>query len=534
MKLTFTLLCIVVFSLWGCTGPAGPGGPDGPFQYLVLDARVLDGTGNSWYRADVGIRDGRIAAIGSLAGMEAEQTLDAAGRLLTPGFVDVHTHVESEGRFGIDDNARADNFLLDGVTTVVTGNCGTSMIDLDSWFGKLEELGLGINVSSLIGHNSVRREVMGLADRAADENDMQEMRSLVDQAMEAGAVGFSTGLLYIPGTYGDTEEVVGLAEVAARYGGVYASHIRNQGPQLQESILEAAEIGRRNNMPVQISHLKVKGKNRWGTIGETLDLIQGLRDEDLEITVDAYPYPRASSNLGIYLPSWALADGQEAIEERLNDPETREKIIQGMIELLEVQGFSDYSFATVASYAADPSLEGKTISEINLMRDRQATLVDERETILEMIAAGGASMVYHYMSQDDVDTIYRYSSAAVASDGGVRKPGLGKPHPRSYGTNARVFADYVRGRPVLTMEEAVRRMTSLPAQVFGFKDRGLIREGAQADLVLFDPAKVQDRATFPEPHQYSEGFDYVWVNGGLAVEEGELTDQRSGRIVRRQ
>ena len=282
MKLTFTSL-FLVFVLLGCTGPGGPPGPgdsDGPFQHLVLDARVLDGTGNSWYRADVGIRDGRVAAIGSLAGMEAEQTLDAGGRFLTPGFIDVHTHMESLGRFGIDDNPRADNFVLDGVTTVVTGNCGTSMIDLDTWFAKLEASGLGINVSSLIGHNSVRREVMGLENRAADENDMEQMKSLVDKAMQDGAVGFSTGLLYIPGTYGDTEEVVGLAEEAARYGGVYASHIRNQGPQLQESILEAAEIGRRNNMPVQISHLKVKGKNRWGTIGETLDVIQGLRDEE--------------------------------------------------------------------------------------------------------------------------------------------------------------------------------------------------------------------------------------------------------------
>ena len=500
------------------------------FDYLVTRCRIIDGTGNPWFRADVGIREGRIAAIGDLSRTDAQQILDGRDRILAPGFIDVHTHIEN----GIETNPRADNFLLDGVTTVITGNCGASRIDLDSWFAELQSLGLGINVATLVGHNSVRRQVMGLADRAASGEEMQQMRRLVERAMKAGAVGFSTGLLYIPGTYADTEEVEALAQVAARLGGVYASHIRNQGPKLSESILEAAQIGQRNRMPVQISHLKVKGKNRWGTIGDTLQMIEGLRKEGLEITVDAYPYPRASSSLGIYLPSWALADGPEAILTRLRDPDTRRKIIEGMKELLAVQGFTDYSFATVAGFKADPSLEGKTISEINRLRGRESSLSAERETVLEMMEQGGASMIYHYMSQDDVDTIYRYSSTAIASDGGVPTPGVGKPHPRSYGTNARVFAEYVRERGVLTLEEAVRRMTSLPAQVFGLGDRGLVRQGMRADLVLFDPASVQDTATFAEPHQYSRGFDFVWVNGVAAVAKGRITDQRAGQVVRRQ
>ena len=345
------------------------------FDYLVTRCRIIDGTGNPWFRADVGIREGRIAAIGDLSRTDAQQILDGRDRILAPGFIDVHTHIEN----GIETNPRADNFLLDGVTTVITGNCGASRIDLDSWFAELQSLGLGINVATLVGHNSVRRQVMGLADRAASGEEMQQMRRLVERAMKAGAVGFSTGLLYIPGTYADTEEVEALAQVAARLGGVYASHIRNQGPKLSESILEAAQIGQRNRMPVQISHLKVKGKNRWGTIGDTLQMIEGLRKEGLEITVDAYPYPRASSSLGIYLPSWALADGPEAILTRLRDPDTRRKIIEGMKELLAVQGFTDYSFATVAGFKADPSLEGKTISEINRLRGRESSLSAERE-----------------------------------------------------------------------------------------------------------------------------------------------------------
>lgn len=500
------------------------------FDYLVTKCRIIDGTGNPWFRADVGIREGRIAAIGNLSSRAAQQFLDGRDRILAPGFIDVHTHIEN----AVEKNPRADNFLLDGVTTVVTGNCGASKIDLDFWFAELQGLGLGINVATLVGHNAVRRQVVGLADRAASDEEIQEMRRLVESAMKAGAVGFSTGLLYIPGTYAGTEEVEALAQVAARFGGVYASHIRNQGPRLDESILEAAQIGRRNRMPVQISHLKVKGKNRWGTIGDTLRLIEGLRKEGLEITVDAYPYPRASSSLGIYLPSWALAGSPEAVLARLRDQDTRRKIIEGMKELLAVQGFTDYSFATVASFKADPSLEGKTISEINRLRGRESTLSAERDTVLEMLEQGGASMIYHYMSQDDVDTIYRYAGTAVASDGGIITPGIGKPHPRSYGTNARVFAEYVRERGILTLEEAVRRMTSLPAQVFGLEDRGLVRQGMRADLVLFDPASVQDTASFPEPHQYSLGFDFVWVNGVPAVSEGFITDQPAGQVVQRQ
>ncbi len=503
--------------------------PAQQFDYLVLNCRIVDGAGNPWFRADLGIRGGRIVEIGRLAGRGSVRTLDAEDRILAPGFIDVHTHVES----GIERNPRADNFLLDGVTTLVTGNCGGSRVDLKTWFAQMEGRGLGINLSSLVGHNAVRRDVMGSADRQPTPAEMEAMKGLVEEAMKAGAMGFSTGLLYVPGTYATTEEVVTLAKVAADFGGVYASHIRNQGPRLGESILEAAEVGRRNRMPVQISHLKVKGKRRWGTIGETLQLIQRLRDEGLEITVDAYPYPRASTNLGVCLPNWALADGPEGVRKRLHDPETRQRIIAGMRELLDEQGFADYSFATVAGFR-DPTLEGKTISEINRLRGRQATLDDEIETVLEIMEEGGASMIYHYMSQADVDTIFRFPAAAVASDGGVRVPGRGKPHPRSYGTNARVFADYVRDRGVMSLEEAVRRMTSLPAQVFGLGDRGLVRLGAVADLVLFDPQQAQDHATFEEPHQFSTGFDYVWVNGKLAVEAGRLTDTLSGAVIRRQ
>ncbi len=522
----FLLLLLIVFAV-GFSASSSVQAQD--FDYLILGCRIIDGSGNPWYRGDVGIRDGRIAEIGRLEGRGSSRVIEAADRVLAPGFIDVHTHVER----GIERVPRADNYLLDGVTTVVTGNCGGSRTDLNAWFQSLESQGIGLNLASLIGHNSVRREVMGSADRPASPNELRAMRELVERAMRAGAVGLSTGLLYVPGTYAETDEIVDLTRVAGRFGGVYASHIRNQGPRLRESILEAAEVGRLAGVPVQISHLKVKGKKRWGTIVETLTLIDGLRDSGLQIIVDAYPYPRASTNLGVNLPSWALADGRDAVQSRLSDPDQRQRIVQGMKELLAEQGFSDYSFATVARFAHDPSLEGRSLTEVNTLRGRNETLDDQIETILEMLAQGGASMIYHYMSQEDVDSIYRHPATAVASDGGVQSPGRGRPHPRSYGTNARVLAQYVRQRSVLSLEDAVRRMTSLPASQFGLSDRGEIREGMVADLLLFDPEKVEDVATFEDPHRYSRGIDFVWVNGRPAISEGRLSDETHGVVIRR-
>jgi N-acyl-D-amino-acid deacylase len=400
----------------------------------------------------------------------------------------------------------------------------------------LEEL--GINVATFIGHNTIRREVVGLDDRPPSEDEMAQMKALVGKAMRDGAVGFSTGLLYVPGTYAETSEVIALAEVAASYGGVYASHIREQGAQLHQSITEAVTIGREAGMPVQISHLKIKGRTRWGTIGTALDLIDSFRQDGIDVVVDVYPYDRASTNLGVNLPRWAVAGTADDIAGRIEDPETHERIVESMKDMLVDGGYPDYSFATVAQYRPNPSYNGMTISEINRLIERSPEIDSEIQTILDMMVEGGAagvnqgaSMVYHYMGEDDVDTILRYPNAAVASDGGVIEQGRGKPHPRSYGTNARVFAHYVRDRNVLSLEDAVRRMTSLPARTFSFHDRGIIRPGFVADLVLFDPDKVTDKATFSEPHQYSEGFDYVVVNGVVAVANGEPTDERAGTFV---
>lgn len=503
--------------------------PAADFDLLITRARVIDGTGNPWFRADVGVKAGRIAAIGNLSGKNGDRTIAARDRVLAPGFIDVHTHIEG----AVEQVPRGDNYLMDGVTTVVTGNCGGSTVKVAEWFAKLEKMGLGLNIATLIGHNSVRREVMKTANRQATPEELKQMEELVATAMREGAVGFSTGLIYIPGTYSNSAEVVALGVAAGKFGGVYASHMRDEGEKVLEAIREAADVAKAAGVPAQLSHFKIDTPRLWGMSTKSLALVEQYRREGVDVVIDQYPYDHSSTNLGITLPSWALADGEPAVKERLASADTRARIKREMLERLKNLGHADYSYAIVARYRPDQRFEGKNISEVNVLLGREKTIENEAETILEIIGNGGAQMVYHSMGSEDVERIMRYPNTAIASDGGIRVFGEGMPHPRSYGTNARVLAEFVRKRGILTLEDGVRRMTSLPARTFGFRDRGVIREGYVADLLLFDPARVQDKATFQQPHQYTEGFDFVLVNGVVMVDEGKLTENRGGRVVRR-
>jgi N-acyl-D-amino-acid deacylase len=502
--------------------------PAADFDLLIKDARVVDGTGNPWYRADVGVVGGKIAAVGSLGELSATKVVEARELVLAPGFIDVHTHVEDE----VESFPDAANFLRDGVTTIVTGNCGGSKTDLAAFFSRLEKLGLGPNLASLIGHNSVRRKVMGSENRPAEAQEIATMQGLVDTAMGDGAVGLSTGLIYVPGTYAGTDEVIALAEIAARHGGVYATHMRSENLKVLEAVAEAIRIGKEARIPVEISHFKISSPRMWGRADEIIALVENARIEGVDVVVDQYPYEWSSTKLATTLPSWARAGGQEMLVERLRDPATRARIVREAADQLETQGYPDYSYAVVATCAWDRSLEGKSIPEINTLRGRLPGVANEIDTILELMEAGGAKMVFHKMSGADVERILLYPNTAVASDGRVIEHGAGVPHPRSYGTNARVLAEFVRRKKLLTLEDAVRRMTSLPARTFGFQDRGLIRVGSAADLVLFDPEGVADTATLANPHSYSVGFALVVVNGSVVVEDDALTGDRPGTVLR--
>lgn len=495
---------------------------------LITNGKILDGTGNSWYYGDIAVQNGKIAAIGRLTGWTAARTIDAAGRIVAPGFIDVHTHIEGEEKR----NPTADNFIYDGVTSVVTGNCGASQVNLGKYFAMLDSLKLSINVATLIGHNDVRKAVMGSANRDPSEEELKKMESIVEQGMKEGAVGFSTGLIYIPGTYSKTEEVVRLAKAAARYNGVYASHMRDEGDSVTQAIDEALHIGREAHMPVEISHFKLSGQQNWGRSRETLPMIMKARAEGVDVTIDQYPYTASSTSLSTLLPDWVLADGQDSIRARLSRPTVRKEVTAYMLKKLKKRRLKHFSYPVVASYYADSSMNGKSIEEVNIAMGRRHKAAEEAETVIVMMEHGGAGMVFHGMGDEDVKAIMRYPYNMFASDASIRIFGSGNPHPRGYGTNARVLAEYVRDQKVISLEEAVRRMTSLPAQKFQLRDRGLLREGYAADILVFDPEKIQDLSTYAKPHQYSTGFDYVLVNGAITVDNGKHNGTRAGTVLR--
>ncbi|HNR73710.1 MAG TPA: D-aminoacylase [Cyclobacteriaceae bacterium] len=500
------------------------------YDLVIRNGKVIDGSGNPWFYADVAIQNGKVVRIGKLSSAQAKRVIDATGLIVAPGFIDVHAHIEG----GESTTPTADNFIHDGVTSVVTGNCGGSNLNIADYFTRLDSIKTSINIATLIGHNTVRRAAMGDAQRDPTPDELKKMEMLVNDAMNAGAVGFSTGLIYIPGTFSKTEEVVALARMAAKQGGVYASHIRDEGDNVTDAVNEAINIGRLAKIPVEISHFKVTYKPNWGRSVETLELVERARLEGLDVTIDQYPYVASSTTLDTTVPSWVFAGGRDSMKIRINDPATRLRIKKEMVETLKKKQLKNYSYAQVARYAPDTTYNGKNISEINKLKGRKTKPMEEAETILEMIGAiNRTQMVYFSMNEGDLTRIMQYPFNMIASDAGIARYGSGMPHPRAYGTNARVLGRYVREQKIIRLEEAIRRMTSLPAQKFNLRDRGLLLEGMAADVVLFDEHTVGDAATFTNPHAYSTGFKFVLVNGEVVVDNGKHTGTRSGQVLRR-
>ena len=496
------------------------------YDLLVLRGTVVDGTGAPARRADVAVRQGRIVAVGTVPRGFATETIDATGLVVAPGFIDVHTHADD-----IAETPGADNFIRMGVTSVVAGNCGGSALDVGDALARIRETGTAVNYATLIGHNTVRRAAMGTANRDATVAELGKMRSLVWRGMADGAVGFSTGLQYVPGSYARAPEILDLARIAGNAGGIYASHIRNEGTELEQAILEAIRVGEVAGCRVQISHLKVDSPSHWGSGARALALIDAARARRVDVQADQYAYTAASSTLSIRFPAWALEGGPAATAARLNDPPTWTRIKTEMGELLRARGLGDLSFAAVASYAPDPSLQGLSMKQIAVRLRGSDSSDAQFEAARELMLRGGASMVYHLMSEQDVGLIMRHPWVGIASDSGVLVPGDGVPHPRGYGNTARVLGEYVRTRRVLRLEEAVRKMTSLPAEHFRFNRRGKVKVGYAADIALFDRVNVADAATFVQPHAFPAGLPYVIVNGVVVVRKGQQTGARPGQVL---
>jgi N-acyl-D-amino-acid deacylase len=480
------------------------------FDVLIRNGRVMDGTGNPWLRADIGIRGDRIAAIGRLAESRARRVVDAGDRLVTPGFIDVHSHA-AEG-LSREPLRQAQPLLAQGVTTVVVNPDGGGPVDLAAQRSRFEADRLGVNVALLIGHGSVRRAVMNSANRAPTEEELDRMRVLVRRGMSEGAFGLSSGLFYTPGSYATTEEVIALAREIAAFGGVYTSHVRdegNYGAGLIASVDEVIRIAEEAGVIGIVTHMKALGPESWGLSAAATARIEDARRRGVQVFADQYPYEASSTNLRAAL----LPGGVEPTE----------PIVRGNLKRR-----GGPQSIQIASYRPDPSLEGKTLAEI-----AAAKKASPEETAMELISRGNPSIVSFNMSEEDIARIMTRPYTMASSDGGLTLPADGQPHPRNNGAFARRLAVYVRERKVVDLEFAIRSMTSLSAAVFGLEDRGVLRKGAFADIAVFDPARVQDKATYTDPHPLAEGMSLVMVNGVIVMEDGKFNASLAGRVLRK-
>lgn len=512
---------------------------------IIRNIDLLDGSGAPAYRADIGLAGDRIAAIGDLSSATARLMVDGAGRTASPGFIDMHSHSD----FTLPINPRAESKVRQGVTTEVVGMCGASPAPLSeaskarrahgdprlSWewdtFGSyldvLRSQGTSVNVIPLVGHGAVREMVVGLKDRAPTAAELGEMMRLVAQVMDEGAWGLSSGLIYPPGMYAGTGELVALSEVSAARGGFYFSHIRGEGETVLDAVAEAIEIGERAGLPVQIAHLKAMGAANWALLPRVLALIDEARARGLDVMADRYPYIASSNSLSANLPRWAQDGGAEALLARLRDPADRQRILS------DPQVRTRCWDRVVIAYAPDhPEWEGESVAQLAARRG-----AGEGETALDLVveAEANVSVIHFGMDEGNLRAVLQHPAVMIGSDGSALAPygplGEGKAHPRNYGTFPRVLGRYVRQERVLSLPEAVHKMTGLPAHRLGLRDRGLLREGWKADLVLFDPQTVRDVATFAEPYRYPDGIAYVYVNGVAVVVPDGHTGALPGRVL---
>ena len=501
------------------------------WDVLIQGGTVVNGTGQPAFAGDIAVRDDRIVRVSrtSLDPARAAQVINAEGKVVSPGFVDIHTHLDPLLRL-----PGGESHVRQGVTTALGGPDGTAPWPLESYQAETQALGLGLNVGFMVGHNTVRREVMGLVNRPPSPAELRQMEDMVARGMEEGAWGISTGLKYLPGAFAELDEVVALARVAGDRGGFYTSHLREEGLGLLEGVAEALEIGRRAEIPVVLTHHKVVGEPMWGSSATTLAMVDSARAAGTDVMIDQYPYTASYSGITILVPAWAMAGGTDSLLSRADDPVLGDSVLAGIeYNIINDRGGNDLRRVQFGLVPWDRSLEGLTLHDWAVREGLEPTATNGARLVIEAIRRGGASGIYHAMDEADVEAIMAHPQTMIASDGRLVAFGDGHPHPRWYGTFPRVLGLYTRERGVLTLEQAVRKMTAMPAERIGLRERGQLRAGWYADLVVFDAETVMDRATFQEPHQYPVGIEWVLVNGTVTVADGAYLDVRAGNVLKR-
>lgn len=534
-RFVHVLLVAVVLLISGCASTGKTTEEGAPFKLVLEGGSVWKGWGSQPVVTDIGIRGDRIVAIGDLSGKAAEQRIVVKGLAVVPGFIDIHSHAVrgSRANSGIFKHPDAENYIRQGVTTVIGGPDGGSELSISTLLGDFESTPATVNFGTFVGHNSVRKAVMGRENRAPGSDELEAMKALVDTAMQEGAFGLSTGLKYIPGAYSETEEVIELARVAGQYGGIYISHMREEGLDLIKSVNETIRIGEEANLPAQITHHKVMGVDMWGASKDTLALVDAANARGVDVSSDQYPYAASSTGISVLFPAWSLAGNSETQLARFNDPETRARIKEGIVyNLIHDRGGDDPSRVAIANCPWDTSLNGKNFAEVLTGRGMAVNMENAAELALELEENGGCFGIFHAMSADDVKRIMQHPRTMIGSDGGIHVAGEGVPHPRNYGSFSRVLAHYVRDQQVITTGEAIYKMSKMPAERIGLNDRGRLQEGTMADIAVMDLDAVQDHATFAQPHQYSTGVKHVLVNGVFVLRDEKMTGERPGRSLR--
>ena len=498
------------------------------YDLLIVGGSVLDGTGGVARRLDVAIRGDRIVAMAAgLPRARATTVIIAAGRIVSPGFIDLHAHLEPLLQYPLAESA-----LRQGVTLALGGPDGGSPLPLAPYVDSVRRAAIGINVAYLVGHNDVRRTVMGMSDKVPTAEQLSRMKQLIAGAMHEGAFGLSTGLLYLPGAYSNVDEVVSLASVASDSGGIYTSHLRKEGIGLLDGVGEALEIGRRAKIPVVLTHHKAVGQAMWGKSVVTLAMVDSARKAGTDVMIDQYPYTATHTGIGVLVPAWAMAGGNAEFEKRLAVPALKDSIVRGIIDnIMNDRGGGDLARVQFSSVKWDKTLEGKTLKDWAARRKMEPTSANGATLVLEAMHNGGANAIYHVLDEQDVRRIMVHPQTMIASDGRLSSPGDGHPHPRAYGTFPRVLGEYARVQKLLPLSTAVFKMTGMPAKRLGMTDRGVLKVGAYADIVVFDAATVKDQSTFAEPHQYPVGIETVIVNGTVAVTGSKATGAKAGRVL---